>query len=82
MAAATVTGKRQERIQGDLRTITASSIVFASNGDTYTVPGIKTIYEVNLTPTAGTAYGFTVSGNVLTLVSAGGLTFFGSVTGI
>ncbi len=82
MAAATVTLRRQNDVQGRLRQVSAGSIVFASNGDTWTVPGIKTIYEISLTPTAGTAYGFTISGNVLTLASAGGLTFRGSVTGL
>lgn len=82
MAAATVTGRRQNDVDGRLRRVSASSIVFASNSDTWAVPGIKTVYAINLTPTAGTAFGFTISGNTLTLVSAGGLTFGGSVLGL
>ena len=82
MAAATVTLRKLNRTGGAARVVTAGSIVFASNGDTWTVPGIKQIYSVELTPTTGTAFGFTRSGNVLTLVAAGGLTFAGSVTGL
>lgn len=82
MAAATVTLRNQNDVQGRLREFSAGSIVFANNGDTLTVPGMKKIYTIDLMPTAGTAYGFTVSGNVLTLVSAGGLTFRGAVTGL
>lgn len=82
MAAATVTGRRQNDVDGRMRRVSASSIVFANNSDTWTVPGIKTIYGINLTPTANTAYGFTVSGNVITLVAANGLTFNGSILGL
>jgi hypothetical protein len=82
MAAATVTLRRQNDVLGRLRNVSAGSIVFASNGDTWAVPGIKNIYAINLTPTAGTAFGFTRSGNTITLVAAGGLTFSGSVLGL
>lgn len=83
MAAATVTGRnRRNNVVGYLRQVAASSIVFANNGDTWTVPGIKSISGIHLTPTTNTAYGFTVSGNVITLVSAAGLTFAGSVEGL
>lgn len=82
MAAATVTGRQQNVVQGSLRRIGADSIVFANNADTWAVPGVKTIRQIDLTPTAGTAYGFTVAGNVITLVAAGGLTFRGGVLGL
>ncbi len=82
MAAATVTQRKINRTASAARVVTAGSVVFANNGDTWTVPGIKQIYSINLTPTTGTAFGFTRSGNVLTLAAAGGLTFSGSVTGI
>lgn len=82
MAAAIVTGRRQNDVQGRLRLVSATSVNFASNGDTWTVPGIKTIYNIDLLPTTGVAYGFTVVGNVITLASAGGLIFFGGVTGL
>lgn len=82
MAAATVTLRQQNQVFGGLRRVGAGSIVFASNGDTWTVPGIKSVRQIDLTPTAGTAYGFTVSGNVITLASAGGLTFMGGVIGL
>lgn len=82
MAAATVTGKQQEVVMGSLRRIGFNSIVFASNGDTWTVPGVKTIKQLDLTPTTGVAYGFTIAANVITLASAGGLTFGGGVLGL
>lgn len=85
MAAATVTGAQQDAVLGNLNRRGANSIVFANNGDTWTVPGIKTIFEINLAPTTlppGTYY-FTVSANVITLVSAsGGITFTGGVLGL
>jgi hypothetical protein len=82
MAAATVTLRKQNRIQGDLRMVSAGSVVFAANGDTWAVPGIKTVYEISLSPTTNASYGFTVSGNTLTLASGGAVTFFGSVLGL
>ena len=82
MAAATVTLRRQNDVQGRLRQVSAGSVAFAANGDTWTVPGVKTVYEISLTPTTNTSAGFTVSGNVLTLVSGGAVTFRGSVTGL
>ncbi len=80
MPAATVTGTFKESVFGDQRVIGASSIVFASNGDTWATP-LKEILSINLTPTTNTAFGFTVSGGTLTLVSSGTLTFQGNVTG-
>lgn len=82
MAAATVTGRRQNDVDGRLRRVSASSIVFANNGDTLTVPGIKSVYAIGLVPTTNTAFGFTISGNVITLVAAGGLTFAGGILGL
>ncbi len=82
MAAATVTGRRQNDVDGRLRRVSASSIVFANTGDTWTVPGIKIVYALNLTPTTNVAYGFTISGNVITLSAASGLTFGGGVLGL
>ena len=82
MAAATVTGRRQNDVDGRLRRVSASSVAFAANSDTWTVPGIKTVYAINLTATTNTAAGFTISGNVISLVSGGALTFAGSVIGL
>lgn len=86
MAAATVTGKQAgEAVFGNLRRIGFNSIAFANNGDTWTVKGVKNVFEINLVPTTlppGTYY-FTVSGNVITLVSAsGGITFTGGIVGL
>ena len=80
MAAATVTGRRQNNVSGNRRKIIATSVVFAANSDTWDT-GLQLVEEIHLTPTAGTAFGFTVSGGTITLVAAGGLTFRGSVEG-
>lgn len=80
MAEATVTGQFQNNVPGAKRQVGASSIVFAANGDTWTT-GLKSVETINLTPTTNTAFGFTVSGGVLTLVAASGLTFRGSAEG-
>lgn len=82
MAAATVTQRRRNGINGTQRVVSAGSIVFAASGDTWVIPGMKTIHEVNLTPTTAAAFGFTRSGNTLTLVAGTGLTFSGSVAGL
>jgi len=80
MAVATLTGTFQHTVQGDVRQVGASSVAFAANGDTWDT-GLSQIYSINLTPTTNTAFGFTVSGGTITLVSAGALTFKGTVTG-
>lgn len=80
MPAATVTNPQQQSIQGDLASIGADSIVFANNGDTWDT-GLKSIRSISLTPTTNVAFGFTVSGGVITLVAASGLTFRGEVRG-
>lgn len=82
MPAATVTGRRQNDVLGRLRNVSASSVVFAANGDTWAVPGLKTIYSVDLTPTTNASFGFTISGNTITLASGGAVTFSGGVTGL
>lgn len=80
MAAATVTNRRQNNVSGNRREIFADSIAFANNGDTWAT-GLKQINAICLTPTTNTAFGFTVSGGTLTLVSGGALTFCGKVEG-
>ena len=82
MAAATVTNRRQNQVFGGLRAIFADSVAFAANGDTWTVPGVKRISTIDLTPTTNASYGFTVSGNVITLVSGGAVTFLGGAMGL
>lgn len=82
MAAATVTGAQRPHVFGDRKYIGANSIVFANTGDTWTVPGLKRIQAILLTPTTGVAFGFTVSGATVTLAAASGLTFRGGVIGI
>lgn len=80
MPAATVTLTHQRSVMGDVQAQGADSIVFANNGDTWTT-NLKHIFAINLTPTTNTAFGFTVSGGVITLVAANGLTFRGEVIG-
>lgn len=82
MAAATVTLRQQNDVQGRLRVVTALSVAFAANGDTWTIPGIKKVYYIDLTPTTNASYGFTISGNTITLASGGAVTFGGAVSGI
>ena len=80
MAAATVTGRRQNNISGNRREIFADSVVFASNGDTWNT-GLKQINAICLQQTTNVAAGFTVSGGTITLIAASGLTFRGKVEG-
>ena len=84
MAAATVTGRKQNNVPGNRRKIIATSIVFAANSDTWAT-GLKEVEEIHLTPTTNVAFGFTVgtgtSAGTITLVAASGLTFRGSVEG-
>lgn len=82
MAAATVTGRLQNDVMGRLRQVAATSIAFASTGDTWAVPGLKKIYTIDLVPTTNASFGFTVSGNTITVVSGGAVTFAGAVTGL
>lgn len=82
MAAATVTGRRQNNVPGNRRQIIATSVVFATGGDTWAT-GLKFIETISLTPTTNIAPAFTVgtgsSAGTLTCVTAG--TYRGSVTG-
>lgn len=84
MAAATVTGRRQNNVSGNRRVVYATSVAFAANGDTWAT-GLKQIDVINLQATTNTAAGFTVgtgaNSGTLTLVSGGALTFRGSVEG-
>lgn len=84
MAAATVTGSRQNNVAGNRRQITATSVAFAANGDTWDT-GLAFVETIMLTPTTNTAFGFTVgtgaNAGIITLVSGGALTFRGSVQG-
>ena len=82
MAAATVTNRRQNQVFGGLRVFSADTVVFASNGDTLTVPGMKRISDISYTPTTNASFGFTISANVITLVSSGGVTGLMQVTGL
>ena len=82
MAAATITGRRQNQVMGGLRVVTADTIAFANTGDTWTVPGIKRIASIDMTPTTNASFGFTVAANVITLTAGAGVTFIGQVSGL
>jgi hypothetical protein len=82
MAAATATFNARRNVTGHSREVAYSTVVFANNGDTLTVPGIKSVRTLDLTPTSNASYGFTISGNVITLVAGAGITFVGAVTGL
>jgi hypothetical protein len=82
MAAATVTGRRQNNIAGNRRIVYATSVVFASGSDTWAT-GLKQIDAIHLTPTTNVAPAFTVgtgsTAGTITAVNAG--TYRGSVEG-
>lgn len=81
MADATLTGRQNVHVFGDRRAVGYSSIAFASNGDVWDT-GLRQVESINLTPTTNTAFGFTVSGGEITLVSGGALTFKGLAIGL
>jgi hypothetical protein len=88
MAEAIVILEKRRTVFGHLRAVAAKSAIFAAAGDTWTVPGIRRIEQVNLvqtTPTIVSITGFSVAGNVVTLNTSGpgpAMTFMGAVTGI
>lgn len=82
MAAATVSGRRQNGVFGNRRVYSADAVTFATTGDTLTVPGMKRIESISYTKTTNASNGFTVSANVLTIVSGGALTGILQVIGI
>ncbi len=73
MAAATKSGYTSS-VFGNERVSQWTSAAFASSGDTITVNSMKKIKSINYTPTTNASFGFTVSGNVATIVSGGALT--------
>jgi hypothetical protein len=81
MAAATITNRKMNRTSPAGRSV-IGTFTFANNGDTLTVPGVKQLWGYQLEPTANTAFGFTISGNVMTLVSGGAAVFNGSIVGL
>ena len=81
MAEATQLGRQRHFVLGNLRGVSAAGLTFAANGDTWTTP-LHVIGAILLTPTTNTAYGFTVAGGTITLISAGALTFRGGVLGL
>lgn len=78
MAAATVTGRKQNNVSGNRREIYATSVVFALAGDTW-ITGLSQVNVICLTPTTNIAPAFTVSGGTITCVTAG--TYRGKVEG-
>lgn len=82
MAESTKGTRRQNNVIGFRRVVTWDSVTFNSTGDTLTVPGMKRIEMLDFVPTTNASYGFTISGNVATIVSGGALTGLTQVTGI
>lgn len=85
MAESTKGTRRQNNVIGFRRVVTWDAVTFANgNGDTLTVPGIKRIEMIDFLPTTNSSFGFTISGNVATLVAAAAtpLTGLTQVTGI
>jgi hypothetical protein len=87
MAAAIMTGRTRNLVAGHLRGIIATGLQFLAAGDTFTVPGMKIIYSIDVmpqtpppaVPAPPLPYTFQITGNVLTLVATAGMTF-GAVT--
>lgn len=82
MASAVLTGPARDNVSGHHRVKTYESIRFHNHNDTWVVHGMRTIFQIALTPTEDEPFGFTVDGNKLTLKSEGGLTFRGSIYGL
>lgn len=81
MAAATITNQRQNVVIGNRVLITADTITFAANADTWNT-GLRSINALLLTSTTEEAYGFTISGGTITLVDAAApITFRGGALG-
>lgn len=81
MAAATITNQRRNNVAGALVMILADTITFAADGDTWDT-GLNSINAIMLTPTTAEAFGFTVSGGILTLINTNApVTFRGGVLG-
>jgi hypothetical protein len=68
MPAVTVV-KSRSFVMGNRRVICAT-ITVANSGDTWTVPGVKSINSVQTTPATAIVNGATVSGAVVTFLSA------------
>lgn len=74
MAAATITGYQSSVTGGRYREV-YGTITGMNNGDTVTLRAFKKIGNIEFSsPTTNASYGFTVSGNVATLVSGGAIT--------
>lgn len=69
MAAVTASAVSRPHVFGDRHMISAT-VVIATSGDTWVVPGFKTINWVGVTPQTALANGVTWSGNTITFLSA------------
>jgi hypothetical protein len=52
-----------------------------ANGDTITSPAFALVRSINFTPTTNASFGFTIAGNVITLVSGGNLSGVIAISG-
>lgn len=80
MPAATLSNYRSAASIGPFRTV-YGTITNMNNGDTLTFRAFKTIKNLNFTPTTNSSFGFTISGNVATMVSGGALSGIIEATG-
>lgn len=85
MAEALVILEKRRSVTGHLREVAAKTLQFSAPNDTWTVPGIRRIEQINLAPMAtipSGPYAFTIAGNIVTLLSTTGMIFTGAVVGI
>lgn len=82
MAEAIVILERRRAVFGHLRVVSASQVIFGASGDTWHVPGIRRIEQINLAPNTPDPFAFIVNDNVVALNAPAGVAFRGSVVGI
>jgi len=80
MAAASLTNYHST-VFGNQR-ISEGTLTAINNGDTVTLNGMKKILDISFTPTTNASFGWTISGNVATIVSGGALTGVAMFTGV
>ena len=79
MAAKTLTTRALNTVASPFRVVMGT--ITMTNNDTWAVPGMKVLKNVDFLPTTNSSFGMTVSGNTVTMISGGSLTGFISATG-
>lgn len=72
MAAKTLTTRALNTVLSPYRVVMGT--ITMTNGDTWAVPGMKTVKNLDFMPTTNSSAGFTISTNTVTMVSGGSLT--------